>query len=40
MMREVRPGDTILVMGARDPRLPVFARDMAARTAGLKKENE
>jgi len=40
MMRKVRPGDTILVMGARDPRLPVFARDMAARTAGLKKENE
>ena len=40
MMRKVRPGDTILVMGARDPQLPVFARDMAARTAGLNKENE
>lgn len=31
---QARPGDTILVMGARDPRLPVFARAMAARTAG------
>ncbi len=25
-----RPGDTILVMGARDPRLPIFARELAA----------
>jgi UDP-N-acetylmuramate--alanine ligase len=31
---EARSGDTILVMGARDPQLPVFAREMAARTAG------
>ncbi|MGD9780895.1 MAG: Mur ligase domain-containing protein [Kiritimatiellia bacterium] len=31
--REARAGDTLLVMGARDPRLPVFAREMAARTA-------
>ena len=29
--REARAGDTILVMGARDPQLPVFARKMAAR---------
>ncbi|HAL91474.1 MAG TPA: UDP-N-acetylmuramate--alanine ligase [Verrucomicrobia bacterium] len=29
-----RGGDTILVMGARDPRLPVFAREMAAKTVG------
>ena len=31
--REARAGDTILIMGARDPRLPVFARETAARTA-------
>ncbi len=29
---EARAGDTILVMGARDPHLSVFAREMAART--------
>ena len=33
LAREARAGDTILVMGARDPQLPVFAREMAARTA-------
>ena len=33
LAREARAGDTILTMGARDPRLPVFAREMAARTA-------
>ena len=32
-----RAGDTILIMGARDPRLPVFAREMAARTATVKE---
>ena len=32
-----RAGDTILIMGARDPRLPVFAREMAARTAAVKE---
>jgi UDP-N-acetylmuramate--alanine ligase len=35
LVHEARPGDTILVMGARDPRLPVFAREMAAKTAHL-----
>ncbi len=34
LARTARAGDTILVMGARDPQLPVFAREMAARTAG------
>ncbi len=34
LAREARRGDTILMMGARDPRLPVFAREVAARTAG------
>lgn len=33
--REARFGDTILVMGARDPQLPVFAREMAAKTAHI-----
>ena len=33
LAREARAGDTILTMGARDPQLPVFAREMAARTA-------
>lgn len=37
LARETRPGDTILVMGARDPRLPVFAREMALRTAGARR---
>ena len=32
-----RAGDTILIMGARDPQLPVFAREMAARTALIKE---
>ena len=32
-----RAGDTILIMGARDPRLPVFAREMAARTAAVEE---
>lgn len=31
LAREARTGDTILVMGARDPQLPVFARQMAGR---------
>ena len=35
LAREARAGDTILIMGARDPRLPVFAREMAAKTAHL-----
>lgn len=35
MMQEVRARDTLLIMGARDPHLPVFAREMALRTAGL-----
>lgn len=30
-----RAGDTILVMGARDPHLPVFARELTAKTARL-----
>jgi UDP-N-acetylmuramate--alanine ligase len=30
---QARPGDTILVMGARDPHLPVFARKLAAALA-------
>ncbi len=34
LARAARPGDTILVMGARDPQLPVFARELAAKTAG------
>jgi UDP-N-acetylmuramate--alanine ligase len=34
LAREARAGDTILTMGARDPQLPVFARAMAAKTAG------
>ena len=33
LARAARAGDTILTMGARDPRLPVFAREMAAKTA-------
>ena len=33
LARAARAGDTILVMGARDPQLPVFAREMAAITA-------
>jgi UDP-N-acetylmuramate--alanine ligase len=33
--RAARAGDTILVMGARDPHLPVFARELAAQTAHL-----
>lgn len=33
LAREARAGDTILTMGARDPQLPVFAREMAAKTA-------
>ena len=33
LARAARAGDTILVMGARDPQLPVFAREMAAKTA-------
>ena len=33
LAREARAGDTILTMGARDPHLPVFAREMAAKTA-------
>jgi UDP-N-acetylmuramate--alanine ligase len=32
LARAARAGDTILVMGARDPQLPVFAREMAAKT--------
>jgi UDP-N-acetylmuramate--alanine ligase len=32
---EALPGDTILVMGARDPQLPVFARKIAVATAAL-----
>lgn len=35
LAREARAGDTILVMGARDPRLPVFARELAAKTSPL-----
>ena len=35
MARAARAGDTILVMGARDPELPGFARKMAAATAHL-----
>lgn len=33
LAREARAGDTILIMGARDPQLPVFAREMAAQTS-------
>ena len=33
LVREARAGDTIMTMGARDPRLPAFAREMAAKTA-------
>ena len=32
LVREARSGDTLLVMGARDPRLPQFARELAAAT--------
>ncbi len=35
MAREAKRGDTLLVMGARDPQLPVFAREMASKTAHL-----
>jgi UDP-N-acetylmuramate--alanine ligase len=35
LARTARAGDTILVMGARDPHLPVFARAMAAKTKNL-----
>lgn len=38
MLQAVCPGDTILIMGARDPQLPVFAREMAARTASLAED--
>ena len=30
LARTARAGDTILIMGARDPHLPVFAREIAA----------
>ncbi|NCA83092.1 MAG: hypothetical protein EOM72_10160, partial [Opitutae bacterium] len=33
LARAARAGDTILVMGARDPQLPVFARELAAKTS-------
>lgn len=33
LLAEAKAHDTILVMGARDPRLPVFAREMARATA-------
>ena len=33
LVRAARAGDMILTLGARDPRLPVFAREMAAQTA-------
>jgi len=33
LLSHVKVNDTILVMGARDPRLPVFAREMARATA-------
>ncbi|MDD4342208.1 MAG: cyanophycin synthetase, partial [Kiritimatiellae bacterium] len=35
MLQAVCSGDTLLIMGARDPHLPVFAREMATRTASL-----
>ena len=35
LAREARAGDVILAMGARDPQLPVFARELAAKTAHL-----
>ena len=35
LARAARVGDTILVMGARDPQLPVFAREMATKTKNL-----
>jgi UDP-N-acetylmuramate--alanine ligase len=36
--REARPGDTVLVMGARDPRLPALARRiLAAVASGLSR---
>jgi UDP-N-acetylmuramate--alanine ligase len=35
LARDAQAGDTILTMGARDPQLPVFAREMAAKTATL-----
>ena len=33
LLGAARAGDVILTMGARDPRLPAFAREMAAKTA-------
>jgi UDP-N-acetylmuramate-alanine ligase len=33
------PGDTVLVMGARDPGLPAFARELAARLATRRAES-
>lgn len=33
LLAAARPGDTILLMGARDPHLPVFAAEIAARCA-------
>ena len=33
LLGAARAGDVILTLGARDPRLPAFAREMAARTA-------
>ncbi len=33
--REARPGDLVLVMGARDPSLPDFTREILARLGGL-----
>jgi NADPH-dependent ferric siderophore reductase len=32
--REARPGDTVLLMGARDPRLPALARRVFDALAG------
>lgn len=40
LLQTVRPGDTILIMGARDPHLPIFARELAARTTSLVKPHD
>ncbi len=33
LLRESRAGDVVLCMGARDPQLPIFARDLVSRLA-------
>jgi hypothetical protein len=37
LLEQLQPGDTVLCMGARDPMLPVFVRQLAARWRGVRE---